>query len=251
MTESTPSLDGKTVLITGAARRIGAQIARTLHGSGMNLVLHYRNSRDDAEALRDELESRRKNSVSLRKADLSLASELPKLVEEATAVWGRLDALINNASTFYPTPVGEITEAHWDDLFATNLKAPLFLAQAAAPHLTQTGGTIVNIVDIHGMRPMKSYPVYCAAKAGLWMLTQSLARELGPKVRVNGVAPGAILWPEDAANASVHEEIIERTALKREGSPEDIATTVLFLIRDARYVTGQILPVDGGRTLSH
>ena len=251
MRESTPSLDGKTVLITGAARRIGAQIARTLHGAGMNLVLHYRSSRDDAEALRAELESLRSDSVALLKADLSSVGELPDLVEGAQAVWGRLDALVNNASSFYPTPIGEITEAHWDDLFGANLKAPLFLAQAAARHLTEADGVIINIVDIHGMRPLKGYPVYCAAKAGLWMLTQSLARELGPRVRVNGVAPGAILWPEDAANTSAHEEIIERTALKREGSPEDIASTVLFLIRDARYVTGQILPVDGGRTLSH
>lgn len=249
--ESTPSVQGKTVLITGAARRIGAQIARSLHGAGMNLVLHYRRSRDDAEALRAELERLRPSSVELLQADLSSVAELPGLIEAARAVWDRLDALVNNASSFYPTPVGGITEAHWDDLFSSNLKAPLFLSQAAAPHLTETGGAIVNIVDIHAMRPLKGYPVYCAAKAGLWMLTQSLARELGPRVRVNGVAPGAILWPEDAANASAHEDIIERTALKREGSPEDIASTVLFLIRDARYITGQILPVDGGRTLSH
>ena len=147
--------------------------------------------------------------------------------------------------------MGEITEAHWDDLFGSNLKAPLFLSQAAAPHLHQHQGCIVNIVDIHALRPLKGYPVYCAAKAGLLMLTQSLARELGPSVRVNGVAPGAILWPEHASNTAVHEELIERTALKREGSPSDIAKTVLFLIRDAHYITGQIIPVDGGRTLSH
>jgi pteridine reductase len=239
------------VLITGAARRIGAEVARTLHADGANLVLHYRSSRGEAESLRDELESRRGGSVTLLQADLSAMERIPPLVEDAAAVWGRLDVLINNASTFYPTPIGEITEAHWNDLFGTNLKAPLFLSQAAAPHLTRAEGVIINIVDIHAMRPLKGYPVYCAAKAGLWMLTQSLARELGPQVRVNGVAPGAILWPEDEANASAHEEIIERTALKREGSPRDIATTILFLIRDAHYVTGQVLPVDGGRTLAH
>jgi pteridine reductase len=239
------------VLITGAARRIGAAVARTLHADGANVVLHYRSSRGEAETLRDELESRRGDSVALLQADLSAVEQIPPLVEEAAAVWGRLDVLINNASTFYPTPIGEITEAHWKDLFGTNLKAPLFLSQAAAPHLTRAEGVIINIVDIHAMRPLKGYPVYCAAKAGLWMLTQSLARELGPQVRVNGVAPGAILWPEDEANTSAHEEIIERTALKREGSPQDIATTILFLIRDAHYVTGQVLPVDGGRTLAH
>ena len=170
---------------------------------------------------------------------------------EAHAAWGRLDALVNNASTFYPTALGEITEADWDDLLGTNLKAPLFLSQAAAPHLAESGGAIVNIVDIHAIRPLKGYSVYCAAKAGLAMLTQALARELGPAVRVNGVAPGAILWPENAANTAMHEDIIQRTALKREGSPADVAQTVLFLLRDARYITGQIIPVDGGRTLGH
>lgn len=251
MAQSTPTLAGKAALITGAARRIGAQIARTLHAAGMDIALHYRSSKGDAEALAAELEAARPRSVALVQGDLLHTAELPRIVAEARAAFGRLDCLVNNASTFYPTAVGEITEAHWDDLFGSNLKAPLFLAQAAAPALADTQGCIVNIVDIHGMRPLKGYSVYCSAKAGLAMLTQALARELGPKVRVNGVAPGAILWPEDAANTAMHEAIIERTALKREGSPQDIAQTVLFLVRDARYITGQIIPVDGGRTLGH
>lgn len=251
MRQSTPNPEPRTVLITGAARRIGAAIARALHGAGMNVVLHYRRSREEAEALQAELEGRRGDSVRLVQTDLLDTGAIPRLVEAAAGAWGGLDAVVNNASTFYPTPVGRITEAHWEDLLGSNLKAPLFLSQAAAPHLAERAGCIVNIVDIHGIRPLKGYPVYCAAKAGLAMLTQSLARELGPRVRVNGVAPGAILWPEDAANAPAHETLIERTALKREGSPEDVAGAVLFLIRDAHYVTGQILPVDGGRTLSH
>lgn len=251
MRQSTPNPEPRTVLITGAARRIGAAIARGLHSAGMNIVLHYRRSRDEAEALQAELEGRRAGSVRLVQGDLLDIDAIPRIVETAARAWGGLDALVNNASTFYPTPVGGITEAHWEDLLGSNLKAPLFLSQAAAPYLTERAGCIVNIVDIHGIRPLKGYPVYCAAKAGLVMLTQSLARELGPRVRVNGVAPGAILWPEDAANAPPHEALIERTALKREGRPEDVAGAVLFLIRDAHYVTGQILPVDGGRTLSH
>lgn len=255
MTQSTPNqtekLAGKTALVTGAARRIGATIARKLHGAGMNIALHYRSSRGEADKLADELESRRSNSVRLVQGDLLQTHDLPRIAADAQAFWGRLDLLVNNASSFYQTPLGEITEAQWDDLMGSNLKAPLFLSQAVAPYLIESQGAIVNIVDIHAMRPLKGYPVYCAAKAGLWMLTQSLARELGPRVRVNGVAPGAILWPEDASNASVHEELIERTALKREGHPDDVADTVLFLARDAAYITGQIIPVDGGRTLNH
>ncbi|MDH5736348.1 MAG: SDR family oxidoreductase, partial [Gammaproteobacteria bacterium] len=168
------------------------------------------------------------------------------------AYWGSLNALINNASTFYPTPVGSITEHHWDDLLGSNLKAPLFLSQAAAPYLTDSHGNIINIVDVHGFRPMKNHPVYCAAKAGLAMLTQSLAKELGPEIRVNGVAPGAIMWPENnmEQDAKLREEILDRTALKRQGEPKDIAATVRFLIRDADYITGQVIPVCGGRSLN-
>jgi len=249
--DTTALLDGKTALVTGGARRIGARIARLLHAEGMNLVLHYHRSVHEAEALRDELEGMRPNSVALVQADLLDTARLPALAESAHAVWGRLDVLVNNASTFYPTPVGEITEAVWDDLLGTNLKAPLFLSQATAPLLAEHHGCIVNLIDIHAVRPLKGYPVYSAAKAGLYMLTQSLARELGPRVRVNGVAPGAILWPEQSENAAMHEALIERTALKREGSPDDVARAVLFLVRDAGYITGHILPVDGGRMLSH
>ncbi|ANB01287.1 pteridine reductase [Ectothiorhodospira sp. BSL-9] len=243
-----PDLTGKTAFITGGARRIGAEMARTLHAHGMNLVLHYRSSGQAAQALREELHRKRPDSVHLVAGELLEPGALGRLASEAEAAFGGMDVLVNNASTFYPTALGEITEAHWDDLMGTNLKAPLFLSQALAPALTRAEGCILNIVDIHALRPLKGYPVYCAAKAGLWMLTQSLARELGPRVRVNGIAPGAILWPEAEENAATHEEMIQRTALKREGSPEDIATTALFLIRDARYITGQVIPVDGGRT---
>ena len=249
--DNEPTLSGKTVLITGAARRVGAQLARSLHAAGMNLVLHYRHSRTEAEALGRELDEQRPGSVALASADLLHSTALSGLARRAHAAFGRLDAVINNASTFYPTKVGEITDKHWDELMGSNLKAPLFLSQACAPFLEETEGAIVNIVDIHADRPLKDYTVYCIAKAGLAMLTRSLARELAPKVRVNGIAPGAIMWPEVEAYAAIHQEIIERTALKREGTPEDIAKAVRFLLRDAPYVTGQIITVDGGRTLSN
>ncbi|WP_338031802.1 pteridine reductase [Ectothiorhodospira shaposhnikovii] len=248
MEQETPSLQGRTVFITGGARRIGACMAHRLHAQGMNLVIHYRHSSDDALALQKALEARRPNSVKLVGGELLEPGAPEQLAREAVAAFGGLDVLINNASTFYPTPLGSITEAQWDDLMGTNLKAPLFLSQALAPALTERSGCIINIVDIHALRPLKDYPVYCAAKAGLWLLTQSLARELGPRVRVNGIAPGAILWPEAEENAASHEEMIQRTALKREGGPDDIARTALFLIRDADYITGQVIAVDGGRT---
>jgi pteridine reductase len=240
----------KRVLITGAGRRVGAEIARQLHGAGMDIIIHYRSSRDEAETLAAELNRGRPGTAGLVQGDLLRIADLARLAEDARKVFGSVDVLINNASTFYRTPVGRITEEHWDDLMGSNLKAPLFLSQALAPELTAQGGCIVNIVDIHGMRPLKGYTVYCLAKAGLGMLTQSLARELGPAVRVNGIAPGAILWPEAEENTAPHQEMIERTALKREGSPADIARAALFLIRDADYITGQVIPVDGGRTLS-
>jgi len=240
----------KTVLITGAAARIGAEIARTLHSSGMNIVIHYRSSAAKAEALSASLNEIRENSAQLLQADLLNTQSLDPLVEKAAAIWGGLDVLINNASSFYPTPVGTITEQHWDDLMGSNLKAPIFLSQAATPYLKQSQGCIINIVDIHGFRPMKEHPVYCAAKAGLAMVTQSLARELGPDVRVNGVAPGAIMWPSSELDPEVQASILERTSLKRQGSPEDIANTVKFLVMDAGYITGQVIPVDGGRSLN-
>lgn len=247
---STGSLEGKVVLVTGAAHRIGATTARLLHAEGANLVLHYRSSRQGAQALQAELQEKRPESVVLIQADLLDTQKLPSLVREAHAAWGRLDVLINNASTFYPTPMGSVTERHWDELIGSNLKAPFFLAQAAAPHLTRERGCIVNIVDIHAERPLKEHPVYSTAKAGLVMMTKSLACELGPSVRVNGIAPGAILWPENDMDDLTKQRIISRTFLKRQGSPEDVARAALFLIRDAQYTSGHILTVDGGRSLN-
>lgn len=243
-------MQNKTALITGAAKRIGAEISRMLHAEGMNIAIHYRSSEDEAQELCNKLNALRADSAIIVQADLLNIADIEKLVKQTTDYWDGLDALINNASTFYPTPVGSITEAHWDDLMGSNLKAPLFLSQAAAPFLKSSKGNIVNIVDVHGFRPMKEHPVYCAAKAGLAMLTQSLARELGPEVKVNGVAPGAILWPASELDPTVQESILERTALKRQGEPKDIAATVRFLIRDADYITGQVIPVCGGRSIN-
>jgi pteridine reductase len=218
----------------------------------MNIAIHYRSSKDEAQLLCNQLNKLRLNSAIILQANLLHIADLPALVHQTAKHWGGLDALINNASTFYPTPVGEITEAQWDDLMGSNLKAPLFLSQAAAPHLKLSHGNIINIVDVHGFRPMKNHPVYCLAKAGLAMLTQSLAKELGPEVRVNGIAPGAIMWPENnlEQDTALREMILDRTALKRQGEPKDIAATVRFLIRDADYITGQVIPVCGGRSIN-
>ena len=247
MTNSAPHV----ALVTGAARRIGAECVHHLHQAGMNIVLHYRNSSTEAERLAAELNQIRPDSVKLLRGDLIEIAAIPGLIKQTVAHWGRLDALINNASTFYPTPVGEITESDWDALIGPNLKAPLFLAQAAANALRQSQGCIVNIADIHAERPLKNYPVYSIAKAGLVMLTKSLARELAPEIRVNAVAPGAILWPEAPHHEAEHQDIINRTALKREGEPADVARTVEFLVNNAPYITGQIIAVDGGRTLTN
>ncbi len=251
MTDSIESTAGKTALVTGAARRIGAVIAEALHGAGMNVVLHYRGSSAEARKLASRFNQLRPASAMTVQADLLQIDRLPDLIRRAASEWGSLDVLINNASTFYPTPLGEITEQAWDELIGTNLKAPLFLAQAAARDLAIQSGCIVNIVDIHAERPLKGYTVYSIAKAGLVMLTRSLAREMAPAVRVNAVAPGAILWPEAEGAAGVQAQILERVALKRQGSPQDIARTVVFLVRDAGYITGQVITVDGGRTLSN
>jgi pteridine reductase len=250
MNEPNETLHGKVALVTGAAHRVGASIVRMLHAEGMNVVLHYRNSVEAARKLQEELNKLRPESVQLVSAELSHIDSLPRLVSDATKFWGRLDVVVNNASSFYPTPVADATEEHWNDLMASNLKAPFFLAQAALPHLRQHKGSIINIVDIHAERPLSGYSIYSIAKAGLVMLTKSLARELGPDIRVNGVAPGAILWPE-GMEQMVKEEIIDRTALKRRGEPEDIARAVRYLVRDAVYTTGQVLAVDGGRSLGH
>lgn len=248
--QETPSLEGKVVLITGAAQRIGATTARTLHAAGANIVLHYRSSRKPAQELQKELNDIRPESVILAQADLLEINKLPSLVREAAEAWGRLDILINNASNFYPTPIGTIDEKAWNDLMGSNLKGPLFLSQAAAPYLKKQCGCIVNMVDIHADRPLKEHPVYCMAKAGLAMMTRSLAGELGPEIRVNGIAPGAILWPENDIDEVTKQRIVSRTFLKRQGEPTDIARTILFLVRDANYITGQVIPVDGGRSLN-
>ena len=243
------ALAGKTALVTGAARRVGAAIARVLHGAGARVVLHYRSSADDAAALAHELNGARPASATVAECDLLDVTQLPALVAAASQAFGGLDILINNASTFYPTPLGDVTEIDWDDLIGTNLKAPLFLAQAAAPLLHERRGLIVNLADIHGLKPLRRYPVYSIAKAGLIMLTKSLARELGPHVRVNAVAPGPVLWPEDGVDRELQEKITRRTALKRPGSPADVARACLFFATEAPYVTGQILAVDGGRSI--
>jgi len=238
------------ILITGAARRVGARIARSLHAARARVALHYRSSSAEAAALAAELNASRADSAAIFAADLLDLDALPKMVEATVARFGRLDALINNASSFFPTKFGAVDTAAWDDLVGTNLKAPLFLSQAAAPHLTATGGCIVNITDVHAERPLKGFPVYCAAKGGLLNLTRALAIELAPAVRVNAVAPGPIEWPEDEVSFPTDERsaIIEHTLLKRVGSPDDIARTVTFLVFDAPYITGQVINVDGGRT---
>lgn len=242
------------VLITGAARRVGAEIARHLHAAGARVAIHYHASATAAVDLAASLNAARADtaceSAAVFAADLLDTAALPRLIDAVVSRFGQLDALVNNASSFYATKVGAVDTAAWDDLIGTNLKAPLFLAQAAAPHLALAGGCIVNITDIHAERPLKGYPLYCAAKAGLLGLTRALALELGPRVRVNAVAPGAIEWPLGTSDFSPAERaaIIEHTLLQRVGSPADIARTVKFLVFDAPYVTGQVINVDGGRT---
>jgi pteridine reductase len=247
-TTQTP-LAGQAVLVTGAARRVGAAIARKLHEAGASVLLHYRTSAKAAESLARELNEARAGSARILQADLLDVNQLAPLVDAATAAFGRLDILVNNASTFYPTPMGTISAHDWDDLMGTNVKAPLFLSQAAAGALRQSAGLIINLVDIHGSRPLKQFAVYGTAKAALAMLTRSLARELAPEVRVNGIAPGPIMWPDDAPDTETKAKIISQTLLQRQGSPDDVARTALFLAADAPYITGQILAVDGGRSV--
>ncbi len=241
-------MQGKVVLITGGAKRVGAAICRSLHAAGATLMLHYRESAGEARLLQAELNNQRKDSVALIQADLLDLGKLHSIVEQTLQTHGKLDALVNNASSFFQTPVGEITAAQWEDLIGTNLRAPLFLSQAAAPALKKTQGAIVNITDIHADRPLKNYVVYSVAKAGLVGLTRSLARELAPEVRVNAVAPGPILWPDDSTFDELsRQRIISHTLLRREGTPEDIAKAVYFLLAEATYVTGDTINVDGGR----
>lgn len=243
------SLSGKAALVTGAAKRIGATIARTLHAHGADVAIHYRGSAREADALADALNAEREGSAATFGADLADLADVGKLAGDVLAWRSRLDILVNNASSFYPTPFGEITSAQWDDLVGTNLKAPLFLSQALLPGLRAANGAIVNIVDIHAQRPLRDHPVYGPAKAGLAMLTRSLAKDLAPAIRVNGVSPGAILWPENGMGDDTRQAILRQVPLGRPGEPGDIAAAVLFLVRDASYVTGQIIAVDGGRSI--
>jgi len=238
--------------VTGGARRVGAAICRGLHAAGAQLFVHYRSAAAEARALQTELNAKRGNSIALAQADLLKVTAASELIKAAVKEFGRLDAIINNASSFYPTAIGEITAKEWDDLVGTNLKAPLFLAQAAAPELRKSHGCIVNIIDIHAELPMKNHTVYTAAKGGLLALTRALARDLAPEIRVNGVAPGPILWPDDEAwrDEVARQRIINQTALKRIGEPEDIAAAVEFLVAHAPYVTGQVISVDGGRSIT-
>ena len=240
----------KCVLVTGGAKRIGAAIIHLLHQAGYNVIIHCRLSRQAAEELAETLNAIRSDSAKVIQGNLNDETIYDNLIKQAFQCWNRLDVLVNNASSFYPTPVGSITLDDWNNLINSNMKAPLFLSQAAAPYLKQTRGSIINMVDVHGIRPMREHPVYCAAKAGLSMLTMSLAKELGPDIRVNGVAPGAILWPENEIPEHTKKLILERTTLKRPGEPIDIARTILYLVKDADYTTGQIIAVDGGRTLT-
>ena len=246
-------------LVTGSARRIGAAIARALHAAGYDLALHYRHSRSEIDALADDLERARPGSTLTLQADLAEFDRLPELVARTVGRFGHLDGLVNNASAFDATPIGSTTPAHWDALFASNARAPFFLSQAAAPHLTASGGAIVNLTDIYAQRPLREHTVYCMAKAALLMMTQSLALELGPKVRVNAVSPGAILWPEKSAdghdsdhhaNPASQATLIARTPLARTGTVEEVAEAVRWLLQDATYSTGQVLYLDGGRLLA-
>jgi pteridine reductase len=242
--------DRPVALITGTGRRVGAVIARTLHGAGYDLALHYRHSAGEAAALADALERQRAGSTLLLQGELADIAALPTLVESLLAHYGRLDALVNNASAFYPTPVGEATPAQWNELFASNAQAPFFLSQAAVPALRKARGGIVNLLDIYAERPLANHPLYCMAKAALAAMTRSLALDLAPQVRVNGVAPGAVLWPSDGMPYDDQQALLTRTPMQRAGTPEDVAGAVLWLLRDAPFVTGQVLRVDGGRTLS-
>lgn len=246
-------VNNKVVLITGAAKRVGAAIAQHCHQLGMRLAIHYRESAQHASTLCTNFNQQRKNSAIALKADLCDTDKLEGLIAQVLGEWGQLDVLINNASSFYPVPLAKVTFKEWEELMTSNLKAPFFLSQLAAPHLKQQKGCIINLVDIQARRPLKNYSVYCIAKAGLAMLTKSLAKELGPEIRVNAIAPGIVLWPDDETefNEALREKIIARNALKRAGTPQDIAKTAVFLINCADFITGQIIAVDGGRSLGY
>ena len=245
---ATPLKD-KVVLITGAARRIGAAMAQAFHAEGAKVAVHYHHSAADAGRLVAAMNAERPASAAAFGANLADLAALQLLPAEVVGTLGALDVLVNNASTFYPTPVGMITPAQFEDLVGTNLRAPLFLCQAAAPELRRRKGLILNIADIHALRPLGRHAVYCAAKAALVMLTQSLARELGPDIRVNAIAPGPVLWPENGVDEELRQRIVARTALRRSGSPDDVAKAAIFFATNAPFVTGQVLAVDGGRLI--
>lgn len=240
----------KTALVTGAAARIGAAIAETLHRRGCLVAVHCNANREGADALADRMNAERDGSAFVVQADLSQPSGVEDLAAQVRERCGRLDVLVNNASRFYPNVVGETHAWQWEDLMNSNLRGPWFLVQALLGPLRAAGGSVVNIIDVYAERPMRGHSIYCISKAGLAMMTGALARELGPEVRVNGVSPGAILWPESAPAELEQNEILGRTALGRLGEPGDIASAVAFLALDAPYVTGQILAVDGGRSLN-
>lgn len=237
----------KVALVTGAARRLGAAISRTLHDAGYDVALHCRGSRADAVALADELESLRPDSTLVLQADLTQFDRLPELVANTIGRFGRLDALVNNAAAFFPTPVGMVTPTQWDDLFNTNVRAPFFLSQAAAPHLKATQGAILNLSDVYARQPRADLSAYAISKGALEAMTRALAVSLAPEVRVNAIAPGAILWPEDAPDGALQARILSHTALGRVGTVHEIAATALWLLRDAGYTAGSTIAVDGGR----
>lgn len=244
-------MQSKVFMITGGAKRVGAVTCRRLHDQGANLVIHYRSSKAAAQALQNELNQKRPDSVQLLQAELQDIATFPNMIDQVANYFGRLDGLINNASSFFPTPIGACDAEAWEDLVGSNMKAPLFLSQAAAPYIKKQRGCIINIVDIHADRPLKGFVIYSSAKGGLKTLTRSLALELAPEIRVNGISPGPILWPEEKAltNHSARQKIIDTTPLQRTGEPDDIAKAVQFFIADAPYITGQIIAVDGGRSI--
>lgn len=245
-----PRQERPVALITGGVKRVGAEIARTLHAAGYDLALHFRSSVKDAAQLTRELEGQRPHSTITIQGELAEPESWPAMIQMVVDHYGRLDALINNASAFYPTPVGNATVEQWNELFASNAQAPFFLAQAAVPALRETRGAIVNLVDVYAERPLADHPIYCMAKAALAAMTRSLALDLGPDIRVNGIAPGAVMWPSDGKPYDDQQALLARTPLKRAGSAQDVAGAVLWLLRDAPFVTGQIIRIDGGRSLS-
>jgi len=243
------SHETRTTLITGGAKRIGRQMAITLHQAGHNIVVHYRSSAGAASELVKQLNDTRQDSAIALQGELLDTDSIPNLVAQAAEAFDGLNVLINNASTFYPTPIELLQDEFWNDLVGSNLKAPAYMAKACVPYIRENNGSIINIVDIHARKPMANHPIYCSAKAGLEMLTMSLARDLAPNIRVNGVSPGAILWPENDSGMAEQQEVLEKIPMGRMGQPEDVANLVRFLVDEAEYITGQIIAVDGGRSV--